>query len=741
MNKNISDRHFRKVYRADRNSRRIITGAGYSIIFSIFAILLFLIYQSIPLSFGASISLDNIFSWKPDSPKIRTVLIGLDQYQEVSYTMDEKGAVRFYQISDDSLVYENSLGLSEGEKILCASKGALEQELFSVGTNHGRIITGAIEMKPVYEGDTRKILADLRIDNVWGAEAQNDSTPAHVEKIIYRKNEDYSEFWVWVDHSGKVKFRIYDADDEIYVEYDLTSGLSDYQITSLTMSYNGENLIVGTKAGVLFWFDISDYENVKLKDRWNAFASPVSAVSYLLGNSSLAIGNANGEVQIWFPIRTPANLFKFRKIHEFDSHKKAVSQIYGSPRNRSFLTIDAGGEVHLNFSTTGKTELKFEPLQAEIQAASISPKSDGILVINNRNEIGHYTLHDPHPEKTLKTLFGKVHYEGYTKPEFVWQSTGGTDEFEPKLSLIPLIFGTLKGTLYAMFFSFPIAILAAIYVSQFAPYRLSRVVKPTVEIMAALPSVVIGFLAGLYFSPLFEKHLMIIFLIIIFLPVFFLLGLVGWRLVPEEKRLQVPVGWELFFSVPLIIVTFIFAFLIAEPLEISLFSGSITQWLYEGLGLIYDTRNSFVVGFALGFAVIPIIFTVSEDALSNVPESLTSASLALGASRWQTVRRIIIPAASGGIFAAVMLGFGRAVGETMIVLMATGNTPILDLSPFNGFRAMSACIAVEIPEAPVGGTLYRVLFLTALLLFMFTFLLNTISALIGDRLRKKYARF
>ena len=163
--------------------------------------------------------------------------------------------------------------------------------------------------------------------------------------------------------------------------------------------------------------------------------------------------------------------------------------------------------------------------------------------------------------------------------------------------------------------------------------------------------------------------------------------------------------------------------------------------MYETLNVTYDQRNSLVVGFALGFAVIPIIFTISEDALSNVPESLTSASLALGASRWQTVYRVVVPAAAGGIFAAIMLGLGRAIGETMIVLMATGNTPILDLSPFNGFRAMSACIAVEIPEAPVGGTLYRILFLTAFLLFIFTFAINSIAARISDKLRKKYARF
>jgi phosphate transport system permease protein len=157
------------------------------------------------------------------------------------------------------------------------------------------------------------------------------------------------------------------------------------------------------------------------------------------------------------------------------------------------------------------------------------------------------------------------------------------------------------------------------------------------------------------------------------------------------------------------------------------------------LGVAYDQRNAVVVGIAMGFAVIPIIFAIAEDAFSNVPRSLVSGSLALGASRWQTVTRVVLPTASPGIFAAVMVGFGRAVGETMIVLMATGNTPILDWSPFNGFRTLSANIATEIPEAPVGGTLYRTLFLAALLLFLLTFAVNTIAELVRQRLRRKYS--
>jgi len=140
----------------------------------------------------------------------------------------------------------------------------------------------------------------------------------------------------------------------------------------------------------------------------------------------------------------------------------------------------------------------------------------------------------------------------------------------------------------------------------------------------------------------------------------------------------------------------------------------------------------------MGFAVIPIIFTITEDALSNVPKTLVSGSLALGASRWQTALHVVLPTAFPGIFSAVMVGLGRAVGETMIVVMATGNTPIMDFNIFSGMRTLSANIAVELPEAPYLSTLYRALFLGALVLFVMTFIVNTIAEIIRQRLREKY---
>ncbi|MBM3301800.1 MAG: ABC transporter permease subunit, partial [Deltaproteobacteria bacterium] len=157
----------------------------------------------------------------------------------------------------------------------------------------------------------------------------------------------------------------------------------------------------------------------------------------------------------------------------------------------------------------------------------------------------------------------------------------------------------------------------------------------------------------------------------------------------------------------------------------------------HGLVGSYQQRNTLVVGFAMGFAVIPIIYTLAEDALSSVPEHLRSASLGCGATHWQTAIWIVLPTAISGVFSAAMIGMGRAVGETMIVVMSAGNTPLIDVNIFNGLRALSANIAVELPEAPKDGTLYRVLFLTGLVLFGMTFVINTIAELVRIRFRKR----
>jgi phosphate transport system permease protein len=266
-----------------------------------------------------------------------------------------------------------------------------------------------------------------------------------------------------------------------------------------------------------------------------------------------------------------------------------------------------------------------------------------------------------------------------------------------------------------------------------------KIVKPTIEIMAALPTVVLGFLAGLWLAPAMEDYLVGMFTLLIGLPVGVLCFALMWRSLPKGIRYRIPGGWEAALLIPIIMFISWLSFTLSQPLEAWLFGGDIRHWITTELGIRFDQRNALVVGIAMGMAVIPNIFSISEDAVFSVPKHLTVGSLALGATPWQTMTRVVILTASPGIFSAVMIGMGRAVGETMIVLMATGNTPVMEWNVFEGLRTLAANIAVEMPESEVNSTHFRILFLSGLVLFIFTFFFNTLAEVVRQRLRRKYS--
>jgi len=265
-------------------------------------------------------------------------------------------------------------------------------------------------------------------------------------------------------------------------------------------------------------------------------------------------------------------------------------------------------------------------------------------------------------------------------------------------------------------------------------------VKPTIEIMEALPTVILGFLAGLWLAPFLEAHLPGVAIMLFMLPMGVLFFAYAWHKMPKHVRLLVPEGWDAALLIPVVAILAWLSFAISAPVEQAFFGGNMRGFISNDLGITYDQRNSIVIGFAMGFAVIPTIFSITEDAIFGVPKHLTMGSLALGATSWQTLVRVIMPSASPGIFSAIMIGLGRGVGETMIVLMATGNTPIMEMNIFEGMRTLAANIAVEMPEAEVASSHFRLLFLSGLVLLIFTFVLNTLAELIRQRLRKKYAQ-
>lgn len=465
----------------------------------------------------------------------------------------------------------------------------------------------------------------------------------------------------------------------------------------------------------------------------------ITALEILIGDQSVIVGYDDGALEDWLGVRQSESdvLKKIRPVRIFDSLPARVTALRPSDRNKTFLAASSDGTAELAYSTSGRRLASYRIGGYPVDLG-YSPKLTSVLAVTREGDVDYRTLSDPHPDISLGMLFGKVWYEGYDRPEYIWQSSSGSDAFEPKFSLVPLIIGTLKGAFYGLLFAIPIALFAALYTSQFLSASLRAVFKPIIEVMAALPSVVIGFLAGLWLAPILEDKLPALMFLGLLVPVVILAMTAVWRIVPKALKAWLPEGREVFVLIPLVVLCLWASLAIGPSIDRALFGGDIRQWIFNTFQVRVEQRNSIVVGIAMGFAVIPMIFTIADDAFSNVPKSFTSASLALGASRWQTALRVIAPTASPGVFSAVMIGFGRAVGETMIVLMATGNTPVLSFSPFNGMRTLSANIAVEIPEAPLNETHYRVLFLAALLLFILTFVVNTAAEVVRQRLREKY---
>ncbi len=230
----------------------------------------------------------------------------------------------------------------------------------------------------------------------------------------------------------------------------------------------------------------------------------------------------------------------------------------------------------------------------------------------------------------------------------------------PRYAFLPLVVGTFKVVLVAALFAVPISILAALYTTEFATGRLKELLKPAVEMLAGVPSVVLGFFALIVMAS-------------------FLQGIFHY-----EMRL-----------------------------------------------------NAFNAGLALGLAMIPTVYSVSEDALNAVPRSVREASLALGASTWQTAWRVAISVAMPGILAAVILGVARAIGETMIVLMASGNAALISANIFQSSRTFSATIAAELAEVVFGSAHYHTLFFIGTVLFAITLVFNIATQAVSGRVQRK----
>ena len=731
---------------ADHGARGVITLGGWATIFSIFGIFAYLFIEVAPLFYAASWSEETSVQITPFGEAApQNVSVGIDEYMEVGYVL-QNGDMSFYTFPDGNPIPLESVPDFENGEITALARSPGKDHTYGLGTRIGRVMPLYVTFRVTFEDDVRSV--EPVVSSGEPFEAVPTGEP--IARLAYRETDSGPIaavltgsgrlFLTKMQESEAAGLFALETETELFQVEVIDEGVETLSV--LLLDDLGETLLGGTKDGRLLYWDIQDIQSPRLMGMYSAGTS-ITALSYLIGDRSIVVGTEKGTVSVWMSVIDPdvGGDPRLQKVRDLASHAGAVTAISPSLRDKGFLTAGASGGVAVHHSTSGQTLIQIPGNGSAVLAAMFAPKTDGALVLNDSGRLTTYDIENEHPESTFSSLFFPVLYEGYEEPLQIWQSTGGSDAFEPKFGLWPIMFGTLKGTIYAMLLATPLAVLGAIYTSMFMHPNIRSVVKPVVEIMEALPTVVLGFLAGLWFAPLLEKIFPAVVAMFLLIPVAVVLVCIGWQFLPSSLKSRSGNVTELTTFLLVLVGTVWFCLQLNHQLESWLFDSNYKGWLQSTFGLAYDQRNALVIAFAMGMAVIPTIFSISEDSLSNVPPHLIAGSLALGATPWQTLTKLVIISASPGLFSALMIGLGRVVGETMIVLMATGNTPVMDMNLFNGFRTLSANIAVEMPEAPHGGTLYRLLFLAGLLLFVFTSIVNTLAEIVRQRLRARYSQF
>ena len=842
---------------ADKLADRTITVGGALVIAAVMGMTIYLVYEVLPLFGGGKV----LSSHEYNSPLKSADIIDLtvDEHNTIVAAVSRNGEVHIWHPETGESL--KSLSFDFADKQLTAIGKTIDNDHLAFGFADGTVRLGEIdfrneilpaeqlpkELKKLNERDSigtaavfskipgkgfRKVSVEIKLDS----EIKMSESASPIVALDYRLvdfGDRPKSYLLGADASGQAHLVITETKTNMLTRVRTT------QVNRIALPIPKEKedfrfaiindtvdvVMLADRRGRVFRYDVHNESSPELAETITVVpsGSELTVFSTLLGARSIVVGDSTGNLTIYFLLKrgdaSATDGIKMIPTREFQPQPSGVKGFSPSQSGKTFATLNGNGAIKLIHGISQKSIIQLggssNSLRADVIA--LSPHLDGLVAIGGDGKAEFWQLSIPHPEISWKTLFGKVWYEGYPGPSYTWQSTGATDAFEPKLSLIPLIFGTLKATFYSLLFAAPLALFAAVYTSEFVPNHVRGKIKPVMEVMASLPSVILGFVAAMVLAPVVESWIAAVLLAFVVMPLCLIASAFLWQMLPVRISIKLDGVPKLFFVGMVVVLGLTVAYWVGPSFEKFFFSGSLKSWLnsdkgssapflfimifpivaagftyvysrtiaasfnnhvktlrtpygsivdfgrwlvfllitgvlsYALSGLLglagvdprgsivgpYIQRNTLVIGFAMGFAVIPIIYTLAEDALNAVPDQLRSASLGCGATPWQTAIWVVLPTAISGVFSAIMIGMGRAVGETMIVVMATGNTPVIDLNIFSGLRALSANIAVELPEAPKDGTLYRTLFLTGLVLFAMTFVINTLAELVRQRFRKR----
>jgi len=706
----------------DRLVRFTVSAGGVGVLAALVLIFVYLAMMVLPL-----------FSDAKFTPNVRSIEIqaaqpiaaGVDEYGENVFVLSSQGLLNFWSLTEPSQTPVLSQQVGQASELFAKTLPVLGWYAFA--SEQGEVTLFKPHLDSQLQKGSRKFSPHV---TELSAPVDLHRQGYRLEKFAFANDGNFTLVGWYDDKTVQIRWQ----DGSESKSFTFSSRIPRLDQMLLTPDGNtlylrsGSDLIVAVKDSESFTVrEVVDLSQGQAEHS-------VTNIDLLSGAYSLLVTYRDGLVSQWFDVLKDGerSLTYIRQFHLASELQFLLPDSY----RKGFYSFYINGTVQNHYTTSEKLVMFERAYQQAPQLAAMS-NNETYLVAVNEGRLDLAVVDNPFPEISLSSLWQKVWYESYPEPEFVWQTTSASEEFEAKFSLVPIAFGTLKAAAFAMLFAVPVAVLGAIYTAYFMTARMRRVVKPSIELMEALPTVIIGFLAGLWFAPIVESHLAAVVALTLFLPLSTVLIGLLWHALPKAWTGKFANGWHAAILMPAMVIVTAVILSQSGNIEALLFAGDVRVYLAEH-GIDFDQRNALVVGFAMGFAVIPTIFTIAEDAIFSVPKHLSDGSLALGATPWQTLIHVVLLTASPGIFSAIMMGLGRAVGETMIVLMATGNTPIMDWNILEGMRTLSATIAVEMPESEVGSSHYRLLFLAALLLLVFTFAVNSLAEYVRQRLREKY---
>lgn len=688
--------------RIDFAAKRIIVFFGWVVLFTLGLLIWHLLSQALPIFKSPSISLQASVAL-PERESL--VYMGDLERGGMLITRGENCSAHFYVMS-----VNRSFQRVKSQPASCESQVQVieyngEVYLAQLSANN------LLRVHSIVSAGTSLLLDNVMSTALVGSDATLTLNAVELSpaNLVISYSDESQQYTQWVERANPAAVQI----DRFPLDAWVT------RLASVKA-----NVVVKDQMPVLLSTNASEF------DRYSS--APVSGTLVATTDPhAIYFSQTPGQLTKWSMLNRNGE-FELSQVFAFslnaDEHAK---KILIDPSVNLGLILTNEARIVLFNRVSGEVLYRYQLAQ---QPTDVNWHGDYLYLASNE-QVATWQVLDRDSTTTLSTLIEPQRYSGYQDEDYVWQTTNATDYQLAKYNVVPLIIGSLKASLVALVIAIPLALGAAVYTAYFAHASIRSRLKPTIEMLEAIPSVVVGFIAAVWLAPLAEQFLFSLVIFILITPLVLLLGALFQARIAKRLSLEKRQMWELPAVSLLIIALAGFAVFIGVDAAVTIandFDVFFVQLFFE----TQSSKTTLVVAIALGIAISPTIFSLAEDAIEGVPDSLKKASFALGATRLQTLRNVVLRVALPGIIAAMMLGFGRAFGETMIVLMVTGNTPVADWSLLSGLRAMTANLAIELPEAEVGNTHYRILFLTACLLFVFTFIVNSFAELLRMRARK-----